>query len=204
MKNLKRVLILLVVLSLTLGMTSFAAAGDPGTIKNIEVVDASKTSVTYADGDVKFALTYSGAQANGMYLVLVLSEEGVPTASNILYVNQETASGTSVSFDNVYPTNIQDSYIYLAGTGMAYTKLGKINANGTITPSYLLGDVNSDGNRDMADISLILQYINGSATLTDVQSLSADVTGDSNQDMADVSSILQFINGAITEFPAEQ
>jgi len=192
-KNLKRVLILLVVLSLTLGMTSFAAAGDPETIKNIEVVDASKTAATYADGDVKFALTYSGAQANGMYLVLVLSEEGVPTASNILYVNQETAGGTSVSFDNVYPTNIQDSYIYLAGTGMAYTKLGKINANGAVS-SGAKGDVNEDGVVDIVDLQRLFAHLNGSNLLTNL--LAGDVNGDGAVDIVDLQRLFAHLNGS--------
>ena len=164
MRNLKRVFSLLVVLSMAVCMTCFAAAGDPGTIKNIEVVDTAKTSVAYENGDVNFALTYSGAQAGGMYLVLVLSDEDVPTASNILYVNQETAEGTSVSFDNVYPTKIQDSFIYLAGTGMEYTKLGKINAN-VEESTGTKGDVNEDGVVDIVDLQRLFAHLNGSNLL---------------------------------------
>lgn len=193
MRNLKRVFSLLVVLSMAVCMTCFAAAGDPGTIKNIEVVDTAKTSVAYENGDVNFALTYSGAQAGGMYLVLVLSDEDVPTASNILYVNQETAEGTSVSFDNVYPTKIQDSFIYLAGTGMEYTKLGKINAN-VEESTGTKGDVNEDGVVDIVDLQRLFAHLNGSNLLVNL--LAGDVNGDGAVDIVDLQRLFAHLNGS--------
>lgn len=136
MKNLKRFLTLFLALSMVLSMlsmTAFAAAGDPGTIKKVEIeADYDGVVTTDAkDGDVNFALNYSDATENGMYLVLVLSEEGVPKNGNILYVNQETADGEGVTFDNVYPMEIgeENSYIYMAGTDLSYDKVGTIIPN---------------------------------------------------------------------------
>lgn len=136
MKNLKRFLTLFLALSMVLSalsMTAFAAAGDPGTIKKVEIeADYDGVVTTDAkDGDVNFALNYSEATENGMYLVLVLSEEGVPKNGNILYVNQETADGEGVTFDNVYPMEIgeENSYIYMSGTDLSYDKVGTIIPN---------------------------------------------------------------------------
>ena len=56
-----------------------------------------------------------------MYLLLVLDnegyeEDGVPTAGNIKYVNQATADANGdVVFDSVYPKDITNSKVYLAG-----------------------------------------------------------------------------------------
>ena len=80
-------------------------------------------------GNVAFELQYSEVTDGGMYLILVLSEDGVPTADNILYVNQGTAGDGKVAFDNVYPKEIPEtaSFVYMSGTDMAYSKLAKVN-----------------------------------------------------------------------------
>ncbi len=125
MKNMKRFLTLCLALCMVLSVAVFAEAGAPGTIKEITYAGAD-----YADGDVNFALTYDDATENGMYLILVLSEEGTPKNGNILYVNQVTADADGAYFENVYPTEIgeEESYIYLAGPE-GYKPLGKIIPN---------------------------------------------------------------------------
>lgn len=64
------------------------------------------------------------------------------------------------------------------------------------------GDVNDDGSVTMDDVSLVLQYVNGTE-LTEGQIAAADVNGDGSVNMTDVSLILQYINGVITQFPVE-
>lgn len=126
MKNMKRFLILFLMLGLVMSVAIFAEAGEPGTIKEITYAGAD-----YEDGDVNFNLTYDEATENGMYLILVLSEEGTPKDGNILYVNQVTADADGVAyFENVYPTEIgeEESYIYIAGAE-GYKLLGKIIPN---------------------------------------------------------------------------
>ena len=54
----------------------------------------------------------------------------------------------------------------------------------------------------MDDVSLVLQYVNGTE-LTEGQIAAADVNGDGSVNMTDVSLILQYINGVITQFPVE-
>jgi len=136
-KNMKKFVTLLLALSLVLSMTAFAAAGDPGTIMDIEIEADYEDAieVDFADGDESFELSYSDATEGGMYLVLVLSDNTKPTNSNILYVNQETAGTDGVTFNNVYPKEITDSYIYLVGSDFDYDMVG------TIVPNAVADDV---------------------------------------------------------------
>lgn len=73
----------------------------------------------------------------------------------------------------------------------------------TVEAAAADGDVNGDGNVDNADVSLLLQYINGIPLPETAQAAAADVNGDGNVDNADVSLILRYINGVITAFPGE-
>lgn len=205
MKNLKRFLTLFLALSMVLSalsMTAFAAAGDPGTIKEVEIeADYDGVVTTDAeDGDVNFALNYSEATENGMYLVLVLSEEGVPKNGNILYVNQETADGEGVTFDNVYPMEIgeENSYIYMAGTDLGYDKVGTIIPN-VEEVTGMKGDVDLDNDVDMTDAIMLLRHYLGIEVITDATSLdNGEVTGNGTIEMQDCIKILRYYLGIIT------
>ena len=73
---------------------------------------------------------------------------------------------------------------------------------GTAVPDITYGDIDGDGDLDMTDASLVMQYVNGSE-MTEKQIAASDVDGDGDVDMTDVSLILQYVNGMITKFPAE-
>ena len=150
MKNLKRVLSLLVVLSMMMCMSAMA-----GEIESITEKAAGVTAEPLT-GNVAFELQYSEVTDGGMYLILVLSEDGVPTADNILYVNQGTAGDGKVAFDNVYPKEIPEtaSFVYMSGTDMAYSKLAKVNPKVAI--SVLKGDLDKNGVVDIDDVLLCL------------------------------------------------
>lgn len=70
------------------------------------------------------------------------------------------------------------------------------------TPSVSYGDLNADSKINMADVSMMLRYIDGGA-LTEEAIAAANVSGDSTVNMMDVSLVLQYIDGAIFVFPAE-
>ena len=72
----------------------------------------------------------------------------------------------------------------------------------TIPKGRMRGDIDGDGDLDMTDASLVMQYVNGSE-MTEKQIAASDVDGDGDVDMTDVSLILQYVNGMITKFPAE-
>ena len=196
MKNLKRVLSLLVVLSLMMCMSAMA-----GEIESITEKAAGVTAEPLT-GNVAFELQYSEVTDGGMYLILVLSEDGVPTADNILYVNQGTAGDGKVAFDNVYPKEIPEtaSFVYMSGTDMAYSKLAKVNPK-VAAATGMKGDVNLDGKVDMTDAIKLLRHTLGIEVITDNTALvNGEVTGNTSLDMQDCIKILRYYLGIIITF----
>ena len=196
MKNLKRVLSLLVVLSMMMCMSAMA-----GEIESITEKAAGVTAEPLT-GNVAFELQYSEVTDGGMYLILVLSEDGVPTADNILYVNQGTAGDGKVAFDNVYPKEIPEtaSFVYMSGTDMAYSKLAKVNPK-VAAATGMKGDVNLDGTVDMTDAIKLLRHTLGIEVITDNTALvNGEVTGNTSLDMQDGIKILRYYLGIINTF----
>ena len=196
MKNLKRVLSLLVVLSMMMCMSAMA-----GEIESITEKAAGVTAEPLT-GNVAFELQYSEVTDGGMYLILVLSEDGVPTADNILYVNQGTAGDGKVAFDNVYPKEIPEtaSFVYMSGTDMAYSKLAKVNPK-VAAATGMKGDVNLDGKVDMTDAIKLLRHTLGIEVITDSTALvNGEVTGNTSLDMQDCIKILRYYLGIINTF----
>lgn len=196
MKHRVRKLALLLVLALLL--STLALAAEP----NAEIKDVTQNcTIGFNANNQSMTLKATGLTGNGMYLVLVLKgEETVPTESNILYINQATAdeSGT-VIFDNIYPSSLVDSTVYLSGTELdGLTKMGEIDLK------VMLGDISDDGNCDAVDATFILQnVVGGSGSFTDQQKMAADVNGDGYVDAVDATLILQKIVGLISKFPIE-
>lgn len=194
MKHGIRKLALVLVLALLLS-TAALAAGSNAEIKDV----APGCTIRFNANNQSVTLTATGLTANGMYLVLVLKgEETVPTESNILYINQATATedGT-VNFDNIYPKSLVDSTIYLSGTGLTgLTKMGFIDLK--VTP----GDVDGNSELEVYDALLVLQKGTGLITMTEEQELAADVNGDGSVDQYDALLILQKAVGLIENFPA--
>lgn len=194
MKNLKRVLSLLVVLSMMMCMSAMA-----GEIESI-TEKASGVTAEPLTGNVAFELQYSEVTDGGMYLILVLSEDGVPTADNILYVNQGTAGDGKVAFDNVYPKEIPEtaSFVYMSGTDMAYSKLAKVNPK-VAAATGMKGDVNLDGKVDLTDVISLLRHTLGIELITDSTALeNGEVMGDEMLDMKDCVKILRYYLGIIS------
>lgn len=188
MKHRVRKLALLLVLALLL--STLALAAEP----NAEIKDVTQNcTIGFNANNQSMTLKATGLTGNGMYLVLVLKgEETVPTESNILYINQATAdeSGT-VIFDNIYPSSIKDSTVYLSGTGLdGLTKMGFIDLQ------VMLGDVNGDNIIDVGDAIVLLRYIAGLESEIGAEALAAaDVNGDNIIDVGDAMELLRNIAG---------
>lgn len=202
MKHCVRKLALVLVLALLLSTLTLAA--DDTDRATVTVTDSSATLVFNDSTQSNLTLTKTGVTDGGMYLVLVLAgkEDGdtplVPTEDNILYINQATADENGiVTFDNVYPSRIQDSTVYLSGTGLTgLTKMGFVDLK--VTP----GDVDGNSELEVYDALLVLQKGTGLITMTEEQELAADVNGDGSVDQYDALLILQKAVGLIENFPA--
>lgn len=204
MKHCVRKLALVLVLALLLSTLTLAA--DDTDRATVTVTDSSATLVFNDSTQSNLTLTKTGVTDGGMYLVLVLAgKEGengtplVPTESNILYINQATADENGiVTFDNVYPSRIQDSTVYLSGTGLdGLTKMGFIDLNVT------LGDVDGDGEVTPTDASYVLRVAALLNTFDEKEKAAADVDGDGEITALDGSYILRYAAKLIDKFPME-
>lgn len=182
---------LALVLALALLLSTLALAADA----NAEIVPVEDPSITlrFNANNLSMTLTKTGLTPGGMYLVLVLKgTDTAPTESNILYINQATADekGT-VTFDNVYPSSLVDSTVYLSGTGLdGLTKMGFIDLQ------VMLGDVNGDNIIDVGDAIVLLRYIAGLESEIGAEALAAaDVNGDNIIDVGDAMELLRNIAG---------
>lgn len=180
---------LALVLALALLLSTLALAADKAT-----VTPANGAELGFVDSSQNnLRLTKTGLTPDGMYLVLVLKgTDTAPTESNILYINQATADGDgTVTFDNVYPSSLVDSTVYLSGTGLAgLTKMGFIDLQ------VMLGDVNGDNIIDVGDAIVLLRYIAGLESEIGAEALAAaDVNGDNIIDVGDAMELLRNIAG---------
>lgn len=181
---------LALVLALALLLSTLALAADA----NAEIVPVEDPSITlrFNANNLSMTLTKTGLTPGGMYLVLVLKgTDTVPTESNILYINQATADekGT-VTFDNVYPSSLVDSTVYLSGTRLdGLTKMGSVDLK------VMLGDVTGDGEVKVGDATAILRYLVDLEQFSSDQIAAADVTGDGLVKVADATKILRYLVG---------
>lgn len=178
---------LALVLALALLLSTLALAADKAT-----VTPANGAELGFVDSSQNnLRLTKTGLTPGGMYLVLVLKgTDTVPTESNILYINQATADekGT-VTFDNVYPSSLVDSTVYLSGTGLdGLTKMGEIDLK------VMLGDVDGNQSVQVGDAALLMRYISKIETsLTSAQLAAGDIDGNGTVEIGDVALLLRYI-----------
>lgn len=65
----------------------------------------------------------------------------------------------------------------------------------------LYGDLNGDGEIDITDAGLLIQYCNGMQELTEEQLAAADLNDDGEASLADAALLVQYCNGLINSFP---
>ena len=168
--------------------------------KNIDDDDAMEN--VYVDSN-RLDVTYSGAVANEYYGVILVEGSALPTNdTEIYYINQETASASSVAF-NVFPklpSETTDMTLYIssskAGDSLVVVPMNYA-VNATVAgeaPSYRLGDANGDGEITVKDVVPIRRTIAGGYTVT-MNADAADVNGDGQVTVKDVVPIRRFIAG---------
>lgn len=193
MKHRVRKLALVLVLALLLSAMALAA-GD--TDRATVTVTATNATLEFNDSaQTNLTLTKTDVTDGGMYLVLVLAgkEDGetplVPTEDNILYINQATASGSTVTFDTVYPSSIQNSTVYLSGTGLSgLTKMGEISSTVTV------GDADGNGAINIGDVTALLRFLSGRDDSA-ISQAAADVDGNGEVNIGDATRLLRHLAG---------
>lgn len=71
----------------------------------------------------------------------------------------------------------------------------------TLPEVVLYGDLNGDGEIDITDAGLLIQYCNGMRGLTEEQLAAADLNDDGEVSLADAALLVQYCNGLINSFP---
>ena len=209
MKKYTKVLALALALTMMLSMSVFAEGTIGSAAPVIEY--AEEVTIGAADGEEgyvgkdKLSVAYNGTAENAMYLLLVLTDTYDPndpeaeplSESYIKYVNQATADANGdVTFDKVYPADIVDSVVYLAGGDFTsgLTAVANITKYEVPKPDGMKGDVDLNGEVTAGDATLLLRHIAKITTITDAQALAnAEVTGDTELAAADATKILRYV-----------
>ena len=180
------------------GNTSVSA-----TEKNI---DSDKdVEKVYVSSD-RLSVTYNAATANEHYGVILVDGSGLPTKdSEIYYINQETASSSSISF-NVYPklpAETKDMTLYISSSKenfslvsvpMNYAVNAAVVEEEPETPSYTPGDLDDSGEVDVTDVIMTRRYITGGYGIV-IREETADVDKSGEVDVTDVIMIRRYITG---------
>ncbi|MBR7146147.1 MAG: hypothetical protein IKD11_00320 [Oscillospiraceae bacterium] len=147
MKKMTKTLVLVLALALALCVGVFAAEPTTDGVYNLTVSDgytltpnttAASGEITISGGTVanffpeaeKFTLSYAETNAANYHMVLALSDNsGVPTESNLVYIDQTSASEGKIDF-TVYPSELVDGktyYVYVVGTELAKTQVASFS-----------------------------------------------------------------------------
>ncbi len=104
-----------------------------------------------------------------------------------------------ISSDNVHPT--ADGYNAMRQQ-WAYAMLESVYSSGQATVKY--GDLNSDGNIDALDLSLMKQHLLGITQLAGDSLKAADLDGEGNVNVLDFDLLKQYLLQMIQKFPVEK
>lgn len=174
----------------------------------LTVVGTEATGGFYA-GANRFTLTCDGLDGN-YSLVLLLKEgedqadgtEGIPTPTvyNLQYIDQQNIAAQKATFD-LFPKSLERGVynVYVSTDRVKLEKVASFEYNEK--PKYTLGDVNSDGLINIADVTALLSYIAQIRDLTADGLLAADVAAPKGVvNIADVTRLLGFIANTGVKF----
>lgn len=109
-------------------------------------------------------------------------------------ITQFSTTGLRMTFNGGKATVTADGQTQTINLStMAYMEFTNTQAGGT---TYLLGDINGDGNVDVSDINAIINIMLGKAQASDFVGI-ADVTGDNSIDVSDVNTVINIMLGKI-------
>lgn len=207
MKKLMKILAAVLAMTLILSLTAFAAGAKP-------TIDPTPGPVTFTDETctvMNVSFTNAAIQDGKEYMVWVIAAtkvEGetvyIPTEDSILYIGQAAASGTTFTFNGVYPKAIQNGAVMISGPGMLDIDTADGSKDGlytlaTINIPYIVGDVDLDGDITAADAVMLNKHLAGGEQLTETNRLAADIDGDGDITAADAVRLNKYLAGGSTE-----
>jgi len=155
-----------------------------------ELIDVTPTDRVMDEDNVRFSTTPKDNRTKAMIVAVALDN----------YPHNAVLSGTSGPIANVrlrvpatasgdYDITLEDNLIIFVDNEIPQYFADDVHATITVTPSQL-GDVNGDGDIDVADVTTLIAIIlNGTPASLDV----ADVNNDGDIDVADVTALINAI-----------
>lgn len=177
------------------GMYAVSAGLTPDVATTETVTINDKEEILYV-GAEKVTLTYESAMAGKYYLVLALNDGSTtPTVSNIAYIDQDTATGETVSF-TVYPNKLENGKtytVYLSSNDGTLTTLTEQGSFSYYVP-YKLGDADLSGEVDAYDATVVLRHVAKIQYITTPNALlAADANRSGDVDADDATRILRYV-----------
>ena len=185
-------------------------------LNDTKVIRVGTDDYTYYPGADKFTVTVSSAAAGKQYAAYLLKgTDAAPTQSNMLDIRQTASTGTSATFEVIFPMdwNSEDpgaAKLLISSSALAnniVVPLYYVVASDQTTKlptydivQYILGDVNNDGVWDLDDAILALQFGAHIVTPTAIEFKAADVNKDGISDLDDAIAILQYGAHIINSF----
>ncbi len=146
---------------------TITAAASIGTVTEVkEDVDGDKTEDVLYNGSDKLTVVYSNATAEKYYMVWLVEGTTLPSSdadSKVYYVNQQTATGTSVEFD-VFPKEIKGTTkmtLFITSDDGKATVSVPVSYLAGAASDFKIGDVNMDGNVTAKDRMILVRYLAG-------------------------------------------
>ena len=165
----------------------------------------------YYESAERLSVTYTGpAEENDQFLVLLVTGNGLPTASDtICYIDQTVTATGGVTFD-VYPMLPEtgtDLTLYITSSREDFTTIQvdmKYAVDDTYTEYtevlYTVGDVDEDSYINVADAARVIDHFLERAPLTGSALLAANVNGDDYVNVNDAAKIIDYFLERITGF----
>ena len=181
----------------TITITEMPEASLSATIEVLNITDAENKIITSDKFSIILTVTNIGTEVyhEDISLKLFKNTYGT-TGSNVQAKNQliELLPGESTSLqfdmDNVVDgwKYFVSSYYYSKGTQTSLKKSTSYTIVFPTLPEFIPGDVNNDGEVDIADVTTLIDYLLNNSTT--INSAAADVDASGSIDIADVTSLI--------------
>ena len=134
-------------------------------------------------------------RASGIFKVQYASEVHVKDSGLLLQIRLHTAADASIGKTTLCITDMQ----WKTKSGTETKIENHVPAKITIAEAEaaFIGDVNQDGEVNLTDAKLVMQYYNGAIDLDTQQVKNADTNSDGKVNLTDAKRIMQYYNGEI-------
>ena len=187
--------------SKTITIETMPAASLSGTTHVLNVADSWRNWILGDKFSLKVKVTNNGTEAYNEDITVYLQKSllgyyGTPVQSMIRTVSINPGQSVNLQFDldNVVDGWTYDAFVYYYSRGreLLLDVTGDYTVYFTETPTLVPGDVNLDGEVNIADVNAVISVIMGTCTDLNIYR-EADVDGNGEVNIGDVNAIINII-----------